>query len=199
MAEEARPPFVKFEIRTVEDRDATLEAGHYVGRDVIYALVTPCGSRDTLEKVAEDWLLSVKEGVDQERIPANWYHAFKGAYEAYKDGREAPVDGTPISSFAGVSPSQAKTLLDVGCVTVEQLAEANEELVSRIGMGGRALKQKAQAWLDSAKDVGKFAEELAALRVRNTELEARDKEREKEFKELQAEVKALTKAHKESA
>jgi hypothetical protein len=199
MTDEARPPFVRFEVRAIEDRNATVDAGHYVGKDVIFAIVTPVGSRDTLEKVAEDWLAGIAEGVKQERIPQNWLHEYTRAFENFKEGRNDPLEGTPISSCAFVSPAQAKTLLDINCRTVEQLAEANEETVMRIGMGGRALKHKAIAWLESANETGKVAEELASLRQRNEELELRDKEREKELKELQSEVKALTKAAKETA
>ena len=31
---EERPPFVRFEVRAEEDRQASIEAGHYVGKDV---------------------------------------------------------------------------------------------------------------------------------------------------------------------
>lgn len=35
---EARPPYVTFEFRAEEDRAASIEAGHYVSKDVAYAL-----------------------------------------------------------------------------------------------------------------------------------------------------------------
>jgi predicted RecB family nuclease len=48
-------------------------------------------------------------------------------------------------------PAQIKTLLDINVRTVEELAAANEETLNRVGMGGRALKQKAIIWLESSK------------------------------------------------
>lgn len=192
MADEARPPFVRFEVRAIEDREATVEQGHYVAKDVVFALVTPVGSKDTVEKVADDWLANIQEGVKQERIPDFWYTAYKRALDEFRQGREVPVDGTPITDCAIFSPAQTRLLQDINVLTVENMAEANEETVQRIGMGGRALKQRAQAWLDSS-DKGKSAGQLDKLRQENKELKERDKEREAQLAKLSAQVEALTK------
>ena len=68
MNDTPRPAYVQFEVRAVEDRTATLESGHFVAKDVIYALVTPAGTKDRLEKNAEEWIKRMEEGVSQERI-----------------------------------------------------------------------------------------------------------------------------------
>ena len=49
-AKQDRPPFVNFEVRAEEDRTASIEQGHYVAVDVDYALITPAGSRDCVER-----------------------------------------------------------------------------------------------------------------------------------------------------
>lgn len=173
MAEsEARPPYVRFEIRSEEDRQATIEAGHYVGRDVTYAIVTPTGSRDQVEREANAWLDNIREGVKQERIPSFWVDAYERALKAYEESRETPEDGTPILDWPGASPSQIKTMLDINVRTVEDLAAANEETVQRIGMGGRALKQKAIIWIEEASGQGKTTEMVNALTVENERLKA---------------------------
>lgn len=193
MADEPRPPYVKFEVRSIEDREASIEAGHYVGKDVIYALVTPTGSKDQLVQVADDWLKNVEEGVKQERIPGFWFDAYTKALENYKNAQETPEFGTAVKDWPGATPSQIKLLIDINVRTVEELAAANEQTINAIGMGGRALKQKAQAWLDSAGDQGKVTEELNKLRVANEELLARDKEREAEFSKMKSQIDTLTK------
>jgi hypothetical protein len=53
MADELKPPYVRFEVRSVEDRTASIESGHYVGKDVIFAIVTPAGTRDRIEREAD--------------------------------------------------------------------------------------------------------------------------------------------------
>lgn len=192
MADEPKPPYVQFENRVVEDREASITAGHYVGKDVVFAIVTPAGTRDRIERDAEEWLGNIAEGVKQERIPAAWHDIYKRALKDFRESRETPEFGTPIMDWPGASPAQIKLLLDINVRTIEELSEANEETVARIGMGGRALKQKAKAWLDASGGKGKVAAELDALRVQNEQLLARDKEREEEFAKLKAQVQALT-------
>lgn len=170
MADEPRPAYVRFEARSEEDREATIAAGHYVGRDVIFAIVTPTGSRDSVERKVEDWLESVREGVKQERIPESWLHAYERSLDNFKNSRDDPENGAPIKDWPGASPAQVKMLLDMNIRTVEELAVANEETVTRIGMGGRALKQKAVIWLEQASDHGKTSEKLGALEIENKEL-----------------------------
>ena len=84
-------------------------------------------------------------------------------------------------------------MLDAHVRTVEDLSAANEETIARIGMGGRALKDKAVSWLSAASGNGKVTEELAALRVKNEAAEARNIALEKQVKELVAKVAALAK------
>jgi hypothetical protein len=164
MEQQVRPPYVTFEVRSVEDRAASMTAGHFVGKDVNYAIVTPSGSKDRIEKIAEEWLDGMAEGVRQERIPGEWLEAYTRKYKIWCETREVPEDGTPIMSWPALSPSQAKAILDANVRTLEDLVAANESTLAAIGMGARALKEKAKAWLDSADTTGKTAEELNDLR-----------------------------------
>ena len=91
-------------------------------------------------------------------------------------------------------PAQVKAILDANVRTVEDLAVANESTLAAIGMGARSLKEKAQAWLDSASSTGKTAEELDELRKQvaglNKQLETATKTIENLKSELQqAQVK----------
>lgn len=194
MDQNIRPAYVQFEIRSIEDRTASEEAGHFVARDEIFAIVTPAGTKDRLEKPAEAWLEGVAEGVRQERIPATWLAHYKASFEAFKDSRELPEEGTPISAWPQVSPAQVKNLLDANIRTVEDLAQATEEAVSRIGMGGRALKSKAAAWLESANSTGKVSGQLEKLRVENADLKTRNENLQEQVKTLKTELAALQSA-----
>lgn len=169
-----RPPYVIFETRAVEDRTASVDSGHYVPKDVVFALVTPAGTKDRLEKEADAWLEGILEGVRQERIPADWYDQYKDALERYRRNQEIPENGISILNWPAVSPAQTRLLLDLNLRTVEDVAAMTEEAVQRIGMGARALKARAQAYLDTAKTTGVPAAELETLRQKNSELEARN-------------------------
>jgi hypothetical protein len=184
LEQKARPPFARFEVRTIEDREASIASGHYVGKDVVYALVTPAGSRDCVEKPADEWITGLRDAVRDSRIPAEWPDAYQRALDSFIAGREDTTQGTPIKDWPSASPSQIRTLMDIGIVTVEHLAEANEETLSRIGMGGRALKEKAINWIINAeKGVG--VEEITALQQENKDLRLALDELMKKVEKLQ--------------
>lgn len=160
---DAKAPWVVFETRAEEDRDASIQQGRFVARDVDYAIITPHGSKDRVERVVKEWFDYLEREAAQNRFDANWLAAYKRAYASWKEGREIPTEGTPIINWPLLSPSQARMLQDLHVLTVEVLAGANEELVRRLGMGGRNLVQKAKDYLAQATP-GKAAEETAALR-----------------------------------
>jgi len=175
--QEARPPYVTFIVRPEEDRDATIEQGRAMVKDVHFALITPHGSKDRVERKVSEWFVVLDEAVAQERMPANWVRAYKEAYEAWKEGREIPLEGTSIRNWPLLTPAQVENLTSIKILTVEDLAVANEELIGRIGMGGRVLKDKAQAWLMTAGSAGaKTAERVAQLEAANRQLTATNKE-----------------------
>lgn len=188
---EDRPPFVTFETRSVEDRQASIDAGHYVGRDVDWVFITPAGSKDRIERVVSEWFDKLEQDLLAERISPTWVQSYKASYQAFREGKEPPVVGTSILNWPGLSPSQAKTLLSLNIRAVEDLAAANEETIARLGMGGRALKQRAVDWLASAASTGQVAEEISALRVERDELRIRSESLEAQVKALAGQVQAM--------
>lgn len=190
-ANEAKPPYVVFESRAVEDRAASITAGHYVGKDVIYAIITPQGSKDRIEKLADDWLKDLETAVREDRFPALWLQSYKSIYADWKAGREIPVEGTPILTWPAVSKAQADACLNMNIRTVEDLANANEAALSGIGMGARALKQRAEAWLQSANETGKIAAEIEALRGENAAQKVTIETQQKTIAQLEGKVAEL--------
>lgn len=170
-----RPPYVRFERRAQEDRAASIEAGHYVSRDIDFALITPMGSKDCIHRICSEWFENLTQQCQEGRFKIEWLGAFKASYAAWKEGKELPVSGTPILLWPAISPAQQEAILGARIRTVEDLAIANEEALHRIGMGGRALKDRAIQWLASAKDTGKLAERMAALETANATLLADNK------------------------
>lgn len=179
-AMEARPPYLTFETRSVEDREASIKQGHYVGKDVDFVLITPAGSKDRVERLVAEWLPQTRIEVEAERLPRAWADHYDASYKSFKAGQQLAVVGTPIQDWPGLSPTQFKTLQSLHIRAVEDLAQANAETISRLGMGGNQLKQRAIDFLSASKDVGKVAEEASELRL---QLEASQK-REAELTEL---------------
>jgi predicted ATP-grasp superfamily ATP-dependent carboligase len=87
-------------------------------------------------------------------------------YDFWKSGLEIPLEGTPIRGWNVIPNSLQETLLLLGIMTVEDLANVTDEAVARIGTGGQYLRTKAKAWLDASVDKGKLAEENAALKLK---------------------------------
>lgn len=184
------PPLVEFEQRPVEDRNATIEAGcpQYVNVD--YAIVTPMGSKDRIERVATEWLEDKEAQADLGRFPPDWLRMFRQKYADFKAGVETPLEGTSIKTWTFLNPAQVKNLLSWKVLTVEQLAQANQETISRIGMGGVALKQAAQDFIAQANDSGKVVAELAKLRAEKETMALQLKELSSKVEQLKAQVPA---------
>lgn len=178
--QQARPPHVVYERRAEEDRSASIEQGRYVSRDVDYAIVTPAGSKDRVERVVADWFLMLAGEVKAERWPQAWLDQLRAGYESWTRGQTPPESGTPLSTWPALSPAQVKNWAQIGIRTIEELAEANEETLSAYGMGSRDMKARAGLFLENAKSdsgplVAKLhaAEELiASMEVRMKSMEA---------------------------
>jgi hypothetical protein len=185
-----RPPYVTWETRPVEDRNASLSAGHYVSKDVDFAVITRPGSRDSIDKEALVWLADLREKSRKGELPPRWYESFAESYKFWKAGEETPLVGTSIKDWPTISPAARKDLLAAGIRTVEDLAEFPESDLAVIGTGALAYKMKAQAWLKAANDTGKVAEQLAAMTVQISELTRLTREQAAELDSLRPKVKA---------
>lgn len=165
-----RPPYVTFMQVAVEDRDASIEAGHYVAKDVDFARIMPPGG-EIVEREVAGWFENMEQKVREGRFNEDWLHAFRKKYSMWKEGLEIPLEGTPIKSWPGLSPAQYKTLEAIRVFTVEDLANANEQTLRAFGMGAHGIQERARAYLRSSADVGKVAEENSALSARLKDLE----------------------------
>ena len=184
-----RPPYVEWELRAVEDRNASVATGHYVAKDVAYAIIMRPGSRDRLEKEAETWLSELKEKSRKNEVPHDWFPAFTASYKAWLEGEEMPISGTALKAWPVLSPAQIKMILSAGILTVEDLAGLPDSDLPAIGIGGLALRDKARAWLSAAEDKGKLAEENAALKLQVTTLSEQVTTLAAEFAKMKANAK----------
>lgn len=167
------PAWVRFEVRGVEDRAATIANGHYTERDVEFVLITPPYSKDCIDKEVSAWLLELDEHLRNNRLPQGWVDGYKAKYKAWKAGLEIPEDGVPIKGWSMVSPAVQNNLLAIGVRTVEALAKINDEGMKRYGMGALDLKNRAIAYLKTAKNVAPVAQENAALKAEMADLKAK--------------------------
>lgn len=92
-------------------------------------------------------------------------------YAAFKDGREAPIEGTPLVEWPPISRSQAQEFAYFHIKTVEQLAQVNDAQLQALPMGSRELRAQAIAYVDIANNgtgpIGKMVAENMQLRDEN--------------------------------
>lgn len=189
-----RPAYVRFERIPVEDKAASLREGHYVARDVDYALITPPYSKDVFKQKVPAWFESLEMDLRNDRIPQEWVDQYKNQYRAWQNGQELPLNGTPIKGWGVISPAQQETLIRMNILTVEDLAKVNDEGIKRIGMGAIDLKNKANAWLAQLQDKGPLTLKVAALESENGLLKSSVETLSLNLEAVKAQLAAMTRA-----
>jgi hypothetical protein len=72
-------------------------------------------------------------------------------YQAFKDGLEPPLDGTPLAGWPPINKSQVLELAFFHIKTVEQLAGVHDGQLQNLPMGSRELRSQAIAYIEVAK------------------------------------------------
>lgn len=89
-------------------------------------------------------------------------------YAAFKNGQVFSPEGTPLEKWTLVGPAEVEHLKHFNIRTVEQLAALGDNVLSNLGMGSRALREKAIVWLAQARDnsgVSRVVQENEALKA----------------------------------
>lgn len=92
-------------------------------------------------------------------------------YAAFKAGLEAVTEGTPIEQWPPLTPAQVANLKAINILSVEALSAVPDSALPSIGMGARALRDKAAAWLEQAAGGEPLSKALAAIEALKSELE----------------------------
>lgn len=106
------------------------------------------------------------------------------AYRAWLKGQEEPTTGTALSAWPGVNSAQADRLKLMHIRTVEDVAAMTDADLEKVGMGARALRDKARAFMQAKQGDAQIA---AAL----SERDATIAEQARELEELRATVETL--------
>ena len=116
-------------------------------------------------------------------------------YAAFKAGMEAPVEGTPIEEWPPLIPAEVANLKAINIMTVEQLSQINDNAISTMGHGARALRDKAAAWLKNAAG----GQALSEATARASRAEAKLETLQRNYGDLAARVDALQRAAAQGA
>lgn len=163
---------ITFYSEAVENPAKTREAGRPIFDERELVRIKFVGDQKR-ELVAPANEKCVKDPATQEWVSyAQLYHRH---YDAFKSGQAAVGEGTPISELPFLTEARRAELRALHIHTAEALAQLEGSNLSRLGMFGRELKDKAQAYLDRAKETAletRLASENATLKARLEALEA---------------------------
>ncbi len=157
---------IRFYSRPVKNEFKTQQEGRPIFQDIDYIeIMTPGDKDNTVDTPAMEH--------HKQRFPLHWAH--------YKNtgGSNAQI-GTPLEQWPLITGSQAAELKALKFFTVDSVAGASDEQISRIGLAGGmtpfAFREKAQLFLQVAKDLSfstKQAEANKAQEQRIADLEAK--------------------------
>lgn len=105
----------------------------------------------------------------------SYAQAYHKHYDAFKAGEQQRGSGTPLSELPFLTEARRAELKALNIHTAEALADLGDANIGRLGMFGRADRDKARAYIEKAKDGAadaRLAAENAELRQRLEALEA---------------------------
>lgn len=146
------------------------------------------GSRESTPEFEVERTYCAEAGTDAngkalvERSPK--YVQYQAQVEAYKSQNGVGLaEGTPISQWPNIDTGTAATLKAAGIHTVEMLAGVQDTHLPNLGIGGRVLRDQAQAYINTrqfgvptmqmAADSAHLRDEVTRLTTENTDLSQR--------------------------
>ena len=170
---------VEFKHEPMEDRDETQRAGHIVYRDQPFVTIYLPGGMDKRVHIADDNFF-------RKRDPS-----YKAAFDAWSANEDIELDGTDIKMATFLTPAQIATCRAANILTIEQLADAGDSVIERIGMGFGGLRKKAQIFLKAASGAGVATEQLSAANVEIDQLKSENAGLRQTIAELEGRLKGM--------
>jgi len=147
---------VRFFLKPRENPAKSKEAGRPIFEDREYLSIMVPGNKDSIiERPVSE--------LDIRRFPRH--------YKAFQENREQTVEGTPLSSWPGITRAQVEELKFLNISTVEQLAGIADVHAQNF-MGIQRLKTRAKLFMESAGDNAINEKTAAALEEKDARIAA---------------------------
>jgi NACalpha-BTF3-like transcription factor len=175
MADEQNRLVVKFRADKTKNEAKTKLAGRPIFDDVELVEIRSAGDRNTVKvfpaHAQHRWITNEDGEQEIETYAMRWSEQ----YRRFKEGRMQIQDGTPLSELPFLTEAKRAELKALNIHTAETLASLDGLSLKTLGMGGRELKNQAEAYIQSASGSAKVTEmatqiaelqaQLAALSV----------------------------------
>ena len=169
--------YVEFYFEPEPDAQMTLEAGHPKFKEVTYIMIMTPGDKGAV----------IRRPIRTGQHPKHDNNRFHNEYVAFLQRGEQPLDGMPLSEWPQMTRSQVLELEHFGIKTVEHLANLTDGNAQKF-MGLVTYREKARAFLESAKEAAPMQQLHAEIEHRNEELSSMQMQM-KEMAEELAELK----------
>ena len=147
--------YVEFFRKPVMQPGKSREAGRAVYEEVDYVRIHVPGDKSSV----------IERPLSQQDI-----FRFQDRYNKWKAGQEEAVTGTPLSALPGMNASKVEEYKFFKIITVEQLADANDNLGGKF-MSFQQDKQRAKAFMEVAANNAPIEKMNAELQKRDAEIE----------------------------
>ncbi len=149
--------YCEFYLEAEPDKAATLAAGHPKFKEVPYIMIMVPGDKGSV----------VRRPVRTGQNPEHDNNRFHNEYVAFMQQKAAPVDGMPLEEWPQVTRSQVLEMNHFGIKTVEHLSDVSDINAQKF-MGLLDLRNKARAYMQSAREDGGFGKLYEELKVRDS-------------------------------
>lgn len=168
-----------FKMDAVKMEYASREAGRPIMEDREFVTLVIPGARGT----------TVYEEVNDEH-KRRWPRE----YQAFKENREVPLSGTPLSEIPGMSQALVLELQAMHVRTAEQMRDLSDTALQNLGTGARIIREKVTRWLEAATDAAPLEKALADAdrqTIEITRLNGVIRDQAEQIKSLSDQVQAL--------
>lgn len=167
---------VRFFHMPVQNEGKTKTEGRPIFDDVEVCEIRFAGNREKVGHFPAHEVFKQERDIEGNVTDVTYAIAYNTEYLKFKSGQNQTVSGTPTSELPFLSQSKRLELKALNIHTAEALAAIDGNNLKMLGMGGRELKNQAQAYLEKAAgsvDLVQMAARLAALESENARLKAR--------------------------
>jgi hypothetical protein len=157
----------RFFVHTTPDKKATKLNGRPMFKDMECVEIRMAANKQTVGvfPAHDTWEWGEIEGVRQ---PITYAMRFPDQYKRFKANEAQAMSGTPLEELPFLTQAKRSELKALSIYTAESLASLDGNPLKQLGMGGRELKNQAQAYLDRSTDsavVTRLASENEQLRA----------------------------------
>jgi NACalpha-BTF3-like transcription factor len=172
MADEENRLVVKFRADKVKNEAKTKLAGRPIFDDIELVEVRTAADRNTIKVFpahAQHRWTTNEEG---EQVIETYAMRWSEQYRRFREGRMQIQDGTPLSELPFLTEAKRAELKALNIHTAETLAALDGLALKTLGMGGRELKNQAEAYIENASGSAKVTEMATKIAELQAQIDA---------------------------